>query len=766
MKTDKSSSIRNLSLLTPCEKTVEMLKMLTENSDYYSLFFIDTEGKILSCNRKAEQLTGYSSKELAGKPYAFLFPEEEINRNVPQQMLDLAKAHGGTERDHRRARKDDCTLLVNSIVNAIYDSNDVFVGYGEIAREILGEKLEDVDWQKSVDRFRSVSLMPNNWVWEVDANGVYTYCSQGVRDIFHYQPEEILGRKPSDFLTPEDGAALRAVFYQAIVNKAPLRNLEIRTANKEGEMLCFRTNGIPYFGENGELMGYRGINHDVTQIKEAEANLTEERLMLKTLFASIPDLIWLKNPDGVYLTCNPKFELLYGAKEADIVGKTDYDFVSKEVADAFREKDREAVANNRSSANLEWVTYADDGHKEYLETVKTPMYDAAGNLVGVLGIARDITEHKQIEDALNESRRQLRLAMDIGGLMSWEYDIVNDRFTFDDRFYILYGMSPEKEALTMCYADYIGKYVYPDDVEYVKEEISKVNTSDDPDFFSQLEHRIVRGDGEIRHIVVRYKIHVDENGVPIRTYGVNQDITDMKQKEIELRELNASKDRFFSIVAHDLRSPFNTFLGYTELMAEEFYNMNLNDIKMMAAELRKSAGNLFNLLENLLEWSRLERGVAVFEPMPLSLKVKVAESVQLAMDLAAKKGIDFSYDIPIDLVVFADDRMLKSMVRNLTSNALKFTKRGGKVFLVARPIDGFAEVAVSDTGIGMSNELMDKLFRIDLNASRVGTEGELSSGLGLILCKEFQDKQGGRIWVESEEGKGSTFRFTLPLYNG
>jgi len=178
---------------------------------------------------------------------------------------------------------------------------------------------------------------------------------------------------------------------------------------------------------------------------------------------------------------------------------------------------------------------------------------------------------------------------------------------------------------------------------------------------------------------------------------------------------------------------------------------------------RKSATNLFSLLENLLEWSLLQRGVTTFSPVSVSLMSKISESLKSALEMAANKEIEICYNIPENLVIFADENMLGSILRNLFSNAVKFTLNGGKVAINAKPIpDDLVEIFVKDTGIGMNQEIMGNLFQLDIDTSRTGTDNEPSTGLGLIICKEFIEKHSGKLRVESEEGKGSTFYFTLP----
>ena len=239
----------------------------------------------------------------------------------------------------------------------------------------------------------------------------------------------------------------------------------------------------------------------------------------------------------------------------------------------------------------------------------------------------------------------------------------------------------------------------------------------------------------------------------------------IEQKNKELATLNAEKDKFFSIIAHDLRSPFNGLLGLTILLEDEMSTMTQDQVQKIVVILRKSATNLYSLLENLLEWSQLQRGFITYSPEPILLMPKVLSETELLMVSANKKEICLNYAIPEGLIVVADENMLGGILRNLTSNAVKFTQPGGTVTIAAKTISSqWVEVSVKDTGIGMNKEIVGNLFKLDKDSKRRGTDNEPSTGLGLIICKDFIEKHGWKLWVESEEGIGSTFYFTLP-YN-
>ncbi len=237
---------------------------------------------------------------------------------------------------------------------------------------------------------------------------------------------------------------------------------------------------------------------------------------------------------------------------------------------------------------------------------------------------------------------------------------------------------------------------------------------------------------------------------------------DLQDQARELSEMNETKDKFFSIIAHDLKSPFNSVMGFTDLLADQLQERNYDGMKKYVGHIQQSAHLAMDLLNNLMEWARSQTGRISFAPENHSLHVLVNESVAFFTDSAENKSITISSDIPQSQSVIADKQMLSNILHNLISNAIKFTPSGGKIVIKSKKIDGETLISVSDNGIGMSKNMLDDLFSIDKNIGRRGTDGEPSTGLGLHLCKEFAEKHKGKIWAESTEGKGSTFFVSLP----
>lgn len=251
--------------------------------------------------------------------------------------------------------------------------------------------------------------------------------------------------------------------------------------------------------------------------------------------------------------------------------------------------------------------------------------------------------------------------------------------------------------------------------------------------------------------------------------SINHDVTEAKraQKQLrqyadELHESNITKDKFFSIISHDLRGPFSTLLGFVELLPEEVERMEKKTLQQITRNIETLAKRTFSLLENLLQWSRLQRRKIEYHPRTIRFADSVASAFFLLREKADRKRITLRSEIPADIFANADETILESILQNLVSNAIKFTHQGGTVSIRVKRAGTHHHISVVDTGIGMSASTLEKLFRIDVQHTTIGTDEERGTGLGLALCKEFVEIHDGKIWAESVEGSGSTFHFTIP----
>ncbi len=287
------------------------------------------------------------------------------------------------------------------------------------------------------------------------------------------------------------------------------------------------------------------------------------------------------------------------------------------------------------------------------------------------------------------------------------------------------------------------------------------------------EIQLYKKNGDIIWVKDSGRVIKNEEDEIVFLDGILEDITlqknseiKIKESEAKLKELNTSKDLLFSIISHDLRTPFNQFIGGTELLLTKLEEYDKNMLRKFLTLLNKEAVKSYRLLENLLQWSKTQRGLIKFDPKPIDLFEFVNELMEFYGSMAEEKNVELTIKIPESLHVYADKDMLSTILRNLVSNALKFTKKGGKIKVAAieridmeNMFSEYIEVSVSDTGLGIREENISSIFSIDKNKSN--SYKESATGLGLLLCKDFVERHNGKIWVESEYGKGSTFYFTI-----
>jgi len=283
-----------------------------------------------------------------------------------------------------------------------------------------------------------------------------------------------------------------------------------------------------------------------------------------------------------------------------------------------------------------------------------------------------------------------------------------------------------------------------------------------------LELRIIKKDGTLAWAVSSGSL-VTNSQDKVKIVGTLTDITERKLTEKKLKEYseelkstNTSKDKFYSIISHDLRNPFNSLLGFSELLANNINELTQQEIIDSAKALNRTAHNLFNLLTNLLEWSKLQTGNFTIEKMEFTLNQIINYTLDIFSDSIAAKNISIKKENHCKINVYADRNMIEAATRNLISNAIKFTKNGGTITVGCKINENFAELYIKDNGVGIPIKDQDKLFKIEKQFSTEGTNYEKGTGFGLLLCKELVEKNGGTIKFISEKDKGSTFIISLP----
>ncbi|EKD30712.1 MAG: PAS/PAC sensor signal transduction histidine kinase [uncultured bacterium] len=321
-------------------------------------------------------------------------------------------------------------------------------------------------------------------------------------------------------------------------------------------------------------------------------------------------------------------------------------------------------------------------------------------------------------------------------------------------------------SMNDVYGKHVKDIVVKETYDELQQNIFRVWKGETVRFYSSHE---INGSEKFLHVTLIP--HLDENSSVKGFFSLVSDVTQLRKRENKIRkqkekleELNATKDKFFSIIAHDLKNPFNSLLGIAELLHDDFDTLDEKTKKEFAGHIYEGTQNTYKLLENLLAWSAAQSGKIEFHPSLVNINALIVENLKLLEQLARAKNIQLQSDLKKDYLINTDHDLVSTIIRNLLSNAIKFTPKDGHISIVISATKSieYLEISVKDTGLGIAPEALRNLFNIGNSYSTSGTEGESGTGLGLILCKEFVEKCGGIIWAESEVGNGSVFHFTLP----
>lgn len=442
-----------------------------------------------------------------------------------------------------------------------------------------------------------------------------------------------------------------------------------------------------------------------------------------------------------------------------LVYKDDRELMSSTFDDFLRSKGREFTFEHR--------VYRKDGSIGWVVDHGLLFEGDSEKPLRLIGTTTDITERKEAEIELQKSEEKFRNVFEGSGI-GMAILSLDGQFTKVNRVFCeMLGYS-EVEIIQTNFRD----ITHPGDMEKsigLVKDLLKSESSES----SLIEKRYITKMGEIIWTLATVSLIKDFDGKPLYFIIQIQNITKRKKNEDqiikyaeELKNLNAAKDKFFSIISHDLRSPFNSLLGLTEFISHSFNEMKPAEIKDSILNIYNSSKQVYNLILNLLEWSMLQSGRLKVDKSVINLAELGIEIMNLYKESANNKKLELVNNINENILVYADKYMIDTIVRNFVSNSIKFTNPGGKIIIKGIINGDNAEVSVTDTGIGISPENQKNLFRIDEQFRRDGTASEKGTGLGLILCEEFIKKNSGVLWVESEEGKGSRFSFTVPRYLG
>jgi two-component system sensor histidine kinase/response regulator len=595
------------------------------------------------------------------------------------------------------------------------------------------------------------------FIADVDS-GIILDANQTASRLMQMPHDKIVGLHQSKLHPPQNRSHTKETFERHIQNviqrdsTIPVENKIIRSDGTEVPVEVLPSKVI--FDGKPSIMG---IFRDITKRKQTEENL----MRFKKAIGDSSDAIFLTNIEGVITYINPSFTSVFGYTYEEVVNKCTPRILKSGTIDQSFYVDFWNALLNRIETKGELFNKRKDGSLVEVEETSNAITDENNTIIGFLSIQRDITKRKQAEEALKKSEAKYSSMIsnisDVIGIIGKD-GIIKYKSPNIEKFF---GWQPQNLVNTDGWLT-----VHPDDLERIQDVFHTL--SEEENSVKKVEYRYKCKDGSYKFIHLTAVNLLNDsiiNGVLMNYH----DITERKENEQkiqeqnkELKELNATKDKLFSIIAHDLKSPFNSIMGFTELLIENIRTYDIEKSEEFLTTINSASKQTLTLLENLLDWAKTQTGQIDFKPENQNLKPIIQAIVHILNSSAKIKNITLNGFQSDDIIAYADLNMLNTVLRNLVSNAIKFTDSGGKIDIYAVSEKNLIEITVADNGVGMTEENMNKLFRIDTSITTTGTANERGSGIGLILCKEFVEKHGGKIWVESEVGKGSKFVFTLP----
>ncbi len=411
--------------------------------------------------------------------------------------------------------------------------------------------------------------------------------------------------------------------------------------------------------------------------------------------------------------------------------------------------------------HVEKINSGKDTH--WYEITYSPVFGVDNNIIGIVYNSYDITHQKKNEEALIEVSANVSLTAKIAKIANFVWYAKGDFFYWSDDFYRFFGLEPYEREISI---ETFNDFLLPENYDIVKNNFHKVRKEKT---VSDFEFKFRKKNGEIGYARSVASPLLDNKGEIEKIIVLLQDVTNIKLNEEKLKEYsqileneNKAKDKYFSIIAHDLRSPFTGLIGLTEVLSTNLDYLSQDEIKEITTELHKSAKNIYNLLNSLLEWSRIQRGKIKYQKVEIPLLFLVEKVLDIFTNNIEMKKIKIIKSIDPDLIIFSDSYVLELVLRNLISNAVKFVDIEGIIEISSEVKDSFVYVSVKDNGMGIPENETGNIFKIDKMFTRKGTAGESGNGLGLLLCKEHLERIGGNIYLKSVENKGSIFTFCVP----
>lgn len=716
------------------------LKIIIENSEE------PVDFEFIEVNRLFEDLTCIESGDVPGKKLSEVFPdiknssfdwigflsETALNggmKNFEQYSENLKSWYSGTVYSNKKN-------YVSVIFEDITNRKNIF-------SSILNEK-------KHLESLIDSIPLP---VFYKDKEGTYLDVNRAFEEFLGLTKNDIIGKNAFDF-NPGELAKIYQEKDRELLEQPGKQIYESVVSDGKDVMHNVVFHKTTMINDAGKIEGIGGAILEITELKRALDTLKENEEKFSKAFQNSPDIVIISSlADGRIIEVNESIYRIAGYTRDEIIGST-ADDLNHWTSIELRSKFLEDVQKIGRIQNYE-VDFKKKSGEVFTCLISAELIQIK-NSKCILSVIHDISDRKKAEKKLLESESRLNALVDALPDMMFRLNrqgvYLDYKASSDFMYYKFDALSGKVDS----------EIARPEFLDLIKDKIESTLKTRETQIF---EYEFPDKHGN----TVIYEARMVPCGED-EVVAIVRDISErkraeeaLKESEHKFRELNATKDKFFNIIAHDLKNPFNAIVGFSNILAEQLKDKEYAMVEQYAEIIRQSSYRAINLLKNLMDWARSQTGRMEFSPEYVEAIGLINEVVELLGDSALQKNISIVKELPAKAPVIADKAMISTVLRNLVSNAVKFTKPGGKITIAAELNPADLLVSVTDDGVGIPKEVISKLFRIDESVSTEGTAHEEGTGLGLILSKEFIEKHRGKIWVESRQGAGSRFSFTLPL---
>lgn len=735
-----------------------------------SVVVTDINGNITYVNSKFSSLTGYSYEEALGENPRILKSGEQPDEFY-KELWDTITSGKEWRGEFRNKKKNGELYWEKALISPVFEKNGTIIHFVAVKEDITEQRRIQKALEREERRFEQLARQSRSMVWEIDREGLYTYVSSVSKDLTGYDPEELVGEKHFfDICPEEDRKKIKESAFEKMERREELKKNENRLVRKDGSTVWFLSSGMPVVNKNGEVVGFQGNDTDINELKKAEEAWRESEKRFKdVMYASTDAILLIENSRLV--DCNDTALRMFGYSQGrELLGRS-----FSELAPEFQ-ADREAsleMANKMMKEafkngfkRFEWMNLRSDGEVFPVEVSMTPIIHEKKDLLYC--VLRDIGKEKLAQEQIKIAQKDLRrtsrqyksLVANVPGIV---YRCANDEE------WTMFFISDEVSRMTGYDAkDFMGNaarsyrsVIHPEDRPGVEKRIRTSLAERAP---YVLEYRVISSSGAVIWVQERGRGVFDGEEVKWLD-GVITDITVLKRAEEQMKLAADMQMEFTSTVSHELRTPLTAIREGIAIVSDGSAG-DINDVQQDFLDTAKrNVDRLTRLINDVLDFQKLKVGKAEMELKIYGLNDTLKEAHKQMGPQASKKGLDFILDLGKNVppIKFDQDAIMRVLV-NLLNNAFKFTDEGSVRLASCFDEDkNYVSVIVEDTGPGVDPEDVSKLFN-DFEQLQKGKDRKTGgTGLGLPISKKIVEEHGGKIWAESEKGKGTRITFILPV---